>query len=161
VHDLLPGLPLSERDHLPVAEPSWFSSCGTPPSESPAALPFVPSPLFEVFKLQEMLRKTSSVPSDSTQAVQTGVSEVYAACERCQRSYSISHVNYMAACLQFLAAHASLKLNLLERQAHWDRLIFLLRSDWFYAEFIFDPDYVDPHRIWRNVLPLEIRNGPL
>jgi hypothetical protein len=115
-----------------------------------------------------MLRKTSSVPSDSTQAVQTGVSEVHAARKRCQRSYSASRVNYMAARLQFLAAHALLsaavinaELNLLECQAHWDRLVFLLHGDWFYAKFIFNPDYVDPHRIWCNVLPVEIQNGPL
>ena len=168
---LPPGLSLSDRYGPPVTEVEEPSSSSIAPSA--AALPAAPSPLLEIFALREALRETWDVPWECARVVQTEAGNVLDAREQYRRTLAqdAPRVDRSAARRQFIAAfitlHAAVidaELRLLERQAGWDRLVFLLRGDWFFTDFPFDIDtyeYEEPRVAWFQALSVDIRNRPL
>lgn len=139
-------------------------------SPSAALLLQVPDLLREVFAVRAELRETWHVPRECANSVLSYMEELGEAREQYRRVYTAPRVVRDAARNKFLAAygasHAAVidaELSLLERQAAWDRLVRLLRGAPFYAnEFDFDSEQYDgAERIFRDALPLAIRNRPL
>jgi hypothetical protein len=169
VRDLPPGQTLSDTYPPPAAgnssptSPSFLAVAPVP------GLYLPPPPLAELFAVRALLRHTSDIPSECAAAIGVQAGRVTSTREDYQRAHNAPRSLRNEARRDFIMAHLCLnstvidaELSIMERRSYWDRVVHLLRGDWFYyTHFNFETDeFEEPHWGWFNALSEEVQNGP-
>jgi hypothetical protein len=149
-----------------------------PPAEAPLLAPapvpapsFAPHPLPELFELRAALRRTADIPSECASAVRAAVGNLTSSREDYQQAHSASLPVRNAERYRFFQAHLFLystvmdsELSIIERRSYWDRVVRLLRGNWFFTYFNFEEEEEEedeePHLGYFGALSEEIQNGP-